>query len=57
MSNHKSNVAPGVHVHQNGDLKIDPKTAAGVNITGTKVAISAKAVRRLYAGSVDTATE
>ena len=57
MLQHNSKVVPGVHVHQNGDLKIDPKTAAGVNVTGTKIAITATAVRRLYDISVKTATK
>lgn len=52
MSDHRSNAAPGVNVHRNGDLKLDPGTAVGVNIAGIKIALTAQAIRRLYEISV-----
>jgi hypothetical protein len=52
MSDHNSNAARGVNVHRNGDIKVDPTTAMGVNIAGTKIALTAQAIRRLYEISV-----
>jgi hypothetical protein len=52
MSEDSSKVAPGVNVHRNGDVKIDPATALGVNIAGPKIALTAQATRRLYEISV-----
>jgi len=52
MSDHTSKVAPGVHVHRNGDVKVDPAAAMGVNIAGAKIALTAQAIRRLYEISV-----
>lgn len=48
MPDHSSRPAPGINVHKNGDVKVDPKTASGVNIAGPKVALTAKAIRALY---------
>lgn len=52
MSDHHSKAAPGIHVHRNGDVKVDPATAMGVNVAGAKIALTAQAIRRLYEISV-----
>jgi hypothetical protein len=48
MSVRTSKASPGVNVHGNGDVKVDPTAAPGVNVVGSKIALTAHAVRKLY---------